>query len=610
MKYYSPIVADLIECSPLPVAVAKQGDTARGAIVALTASGSLVELNDETVRIFAKKKDGNIVYNDCVVENGKVKIDYTSQLLALPGYLQMEIEVTGSDGVISTPIFILQVLPSNINSKAIESTNEFDVLQDKLLANISTDIVINWDFDPTEREMYTDSGNSYYKACDLPCSLDELKNGILYISGGAIEKEIYLKDNPEVLTQVEDNAYKINAELAGIGFSLGFIVLHDTSENSRGIYTSSLLGNMSVYLIVPRSSLMSWGRLWCKPFYEYIGEPTEIQPPVTIDFSYDGEKWKGIIDNPEAHLVSDRLYTVTYDGMEHKCLGQHLGDSVYVIGNAVSVGGKSNNEPFMVKYDYIENSNRYTVYDYSDSTASSTHTISIAESFYELKQLDPKFIPDGTGLPEVSAADNNRVLGVENGEWKLVEQTGGETGGSGESVQSDYKQNDSSKSDYIKNRPFYTEEGEDVDFLAETTIALENMDGVYGWQQGYENGPNLIEGETYHVVWGDEEYECKAVSVIVDSSAPPYIILGNPAIIGLGDDTGETFLFGNQYAEESDGIIYGVYIFATSEVVTSKKVRIYQSGEIIHPLDVKYLPKDDIIAMIDAYMEDALGGDY
>lgn len=125
---YTPITIDLITPNPLPVLKAKQGDTARGALITLTA-GSALALTDETVRVFIKKPDGHIVYADCEIENGKVKAAYSYQMVAAAGKAELEIEIDDGSGRLSTPIAILQVMSSNISEAAIESTNEMSALQ-------------------------------------------------------------------------------------------------------------------------------------------------------------------------------------------------------------------------------------------------------------------------------------------------------------------------------------------------------------------------------------------------------------------------------------------------------------------------------------------------
>lgn len=132
MELYKKISVDLYNPYPLAILKAKQGDTARGAMITLTAGGAVLVPTTERVRTYAKKPDGTKLYNDCEIENGKVRLKFTNQLLAVPGQLPVEIEMTNGDAILSTPIFMIQVLPTNIDSQAVESSDEFTALQEAL----------------------------------------------------------------------------------------------------------------------------------------------------------------------------------------------------------------------------------------------------------------------------------------------------------------------------------------------------------------------------------------------------------------------------------------------------------------------------------------------
>lgn len=132
MELYKKISVDLYNPYPLAILKAKQGDTARGAMITLTAGGAVLVPTTERVRTYAKKPDGTKLYNDCEIENGKVRLKFTNQLLAVPGQLPVEIEMTNGDAILSTPIFMIQVLPTNIDSQAVESSDEFTALQSAL----------------------------------------------------------------------------------------------------------------------------------------------------------------------------------------------------------------------------------------------------------------------------------------------------------------------------------------------------------------------------------------------------------------------------------------------------------------------------------------------
>ncbi len=129
MKLYYPITVDLYNLYPLKKMDAQQGNIGRGTLVTLTAAGQVMEPDNETVTLWARKPDGKVSYLPCQVTGGKIKADFTNQMLAVPGAVQVELQMIDGEDNITTPIFTVTVHPSNIDSSAVESQNEFTVLQ-------------------------------------------------------------------------------------------------------------------------------------------------------------------------------------------------------------------------------------------------------------------------------------------------------------------------------------------------------------------------------------------------------------------------------------------------------------------------------------------------
>ena len=100
---------------------------------------------------------------------------------------------------------------------------------------------------------------------------------------------------------------------------------------------------------------------------------------------------------------------------------------------------------------------------------------------------------------------------------------------------------------------------QDVEFLPMSdTISVYTM-------EGYHRMP--VPGESYKVVWGGTETTCVATKAVFDGRE--CIGIGNAAIVGLGEDTGEPFLFG----VFTDGSSCGFY---TTDFEETRKVRVYQ----------------------------------
>jgi hypothetical protein len=133
MRLYYPIEVDLYKPYPLPIMEAQQNNIGRGAVVTLKANGAIIQPTNEGLTFWAKKPDGTVSFLAATLTGNNIQMDFTNQMLALPGMVQVEIRLTSGSGEeetdISTPIFVVRVNPSNINDSGVESQNEFTALQ-------------------------------------------------------------------------------------------------------------------------------------------------------------------------------------------------------------------------------------------------------------------------------------------------------------------------------------------------------------------------------------------------------------------------------------------------------------------------------------------------
>ena len=169
------------------------------------------------------------------------------------------------------------------------------------------------------------------------------------------------------------------------------------------------------------------------------------------------------------------------------------------------------------------------------------------------------------------------------------------------SSQSDYEQNDSSQSDYIKNRTHYKEviHQERVDLLPATEIDFSSLGGI-GYTQ--TEPLNIQVGDTVKVLWDSQEYECVAQSAAtfdpVGNTGLPSdcIVLGNLYYIFEVDPDSRDIPFvviANYTMGEQEGeLISGCFIQSTSELTNPITVNIFTGGDevVYHKLDVNYLP--------------------
>ena len=129
MKLYYPITVDFYKLRPLPIMPAQEANIGRGALVTLTANSVAVVPEDETVNIYVKKPDGTKVYADCTVSGNQIQVDFSQQMLLIPGMLEVELQMIDAEGNnITTPIFLIQNQRSNIDYAGITSSDEFTAL--------------------------------------------------------------------------------------------------------------------------------------------------------------------------------------------------------------------------------------------------------------------------------------------------------------------------------------------------------------------------------------------------------------------------------------------------------------------------------------------------
>lgn len=127
------ITVDLYKPYPLVILEVPQYNIGRGALVTLTAGGSVVIPTNEIIETYALKPDGTKVYNTAILAGNQVQINFSEQMTAVDGILQCELQMIDALGhSITTPIFAVRILPSNIDAKAITSSDDFQALVDAL----------------------------------------------------------------------------------------------------------------------------------------------------------------------------------------------------------------------------------------------------------------------------------------------------------------------------------------------------------------------------------------------------------------------------------------------------------------------------------------------
>lgn len=103
--------------------------------VKLNADGYAVDLTDKTIDIYIKKPDDKKVYSSMQVvdaEQGILCIELPTQALTAAGTCTVELRIQSDNEVRIPASFTYSVIDSIIDDSAIESTNEFSALTDKI----------------------------------------------------------------------------------------------------------------------------------------------------------------------------------------------------------------------------------------------------------------------------------------------------------------------------------------------------------------------------------------------------------------------------------------------------------------------------------------------
>ena len=132
MKTYNRLIID-INKDITDIVTAKQNDTlSRYLDITLVDGGVPVSLTGHEVRFYARKADGNVIYNTAQLTDatkGRCQIELTSQALAVAQDLSCELTIYKDNReILSTKVFVIHVDKTLRNDEAVESSNEYGAL--------------------------------------------------------------------------------------------------------------------------------------------------------------------------------------------------------------------------------------------------------------------------------------------------------------------------------------------------------------------------------------------------------------------------------------------------------------------------------------------------
>ena len=117
---------------------------------------------------------------------------------------------------------------------------------------------------------------------------------------------------------------------------------------------------------------------------------------------------------------------------------------------------------------------------------------------------------------------------------------------------------------------------------AQTTTLMEEQELAFTlikatYRAKLTNPFEISEGQTYTVNWDGTEYEC------VCYASSPMLVLGNLSISGMGDDTGEPFVY--KYKKDQQ-----LGFFITLDTSASHTISVKGIVETVTPMAEEFLP--------------------
>jgi len=107
----------------------KQGDTNRRLIINLTEGHEPYTIVEGCTAVLAgTKADGNVIFNNAVIEGNNIIYDFTEQTVAAVGSVKCEVRLYMEGRKLCSPNFTISVLPDAVGDAQIESLTEVNTL--------------------------------------------------------------------------------------------------------------------------------------------------------------------------------------------------------------------------------------------------------------------------------------------------------------------------------------------------------------------------------------------------------------------------------------------------------------------------------------------------
>ncbi|WP_270670727.1 BppU family phage baseplate upper protein [Paraclostridium bifermentans] len=297
----------------IPKLKVKQYDTTIFYVNLLKNNGQF-SVTNETIKMFVKKQDGNIVYQEdgITLDGSTIKINVNNQAFTCSGLTYAELEFKSSDGQVTSSTFVYEVKEKVGSDKAIESVTDIATL-DKLKKYM----------EDAKKELEKFK-NDLSKIEDLVANKDKLEGQNKEAKENIGELEKILEDANNITSDegkfitgnnvVSESTNGYIQDLKICGRSLVNICNNDLINSNKGLYYNALnLGLLP--LNIPLSLKIFTGNLDNKYLsWAIYGVKSDSSVVPIYPYTYNFDK--AILTIPPGYS-SYRLYLRNHDGNDY-----------------------------------------------------------------------------------------------------------------------------------------------------------------------------------------------------------------------------------------------------------------------------------------------------